>query len=84
MRVIILEDEKLAIKRLVRMLKELRPEIEIIAELASIHEAEIFFSHYVTLKTDILFFDIQLGDGQSFELFDRYKINGILFFYNCL
>lgn len=80
MRVIILEDEKLAIKRLVRMLKELRPEIEIIAELASIHEAEIFFSHYVTLKTDILFFDIQLGDGQSFELFDRYKINGILFF----
>lgn len=80
MKVIILEDEKLASKRLVRMLKELRPELEIVAELSSIHEAETFFLTHVSAHSDILFFDIQLGDGQSFELFDRFIINGILIF----
>ncbi len=80
MRVVILEDEKLAIKRLVRMLYELRPDIEIVAELTSIQEAEQFFSQNSTKNTDVLFFDIQLGDGQSFELFDRFKIQGILIF----
>jgi DNA-binding LytR/AlgR family response regulator len=80
MRVIILEDEKLAAKRLIRMLKELRPNIEIVAELNSIHDAETFFSQHVTRDSDVLFFDIQVGDGQSFELFDRFKIHGILIF----
>lgn len=80
MRVIILEDEKLAAKRLIRMLSELRSDITVLAELSSIQEAESFFSQHVTEKTDVLFFDIQLGDGQSFELFDRFKINGILIF----
>lgn len=80
MKVIILEDEKLAMKRLVRMLKELRPDIEIIAELNSIQEADDYFSNNVTSNSEVLFFDIQLGDGQSFELFDRFNIQGILIF----
>jgi two-component system, LytTR family, response regulator LytT len=68
------------VKRLSRMLEELNPKVEIIAKLYSIQEAEQFFSNYTTLKTDVLFFDIQLGDGLSLELFDRFKILGILVF----
>ncbi len=80
MRVIILEDEKLAEKRLSRMLEELRPDVEIMAKLYSIKEAEEFFIKNTTLKTDVLFFDIQLGDGISLELFDRFIIQGVLVF----
>jgi DNA-binding LytR/AlgR family response regulator len=80
MRVIIVEDERLASKRLIRMLQQLRPDTEIIAELASLKEAEEFFTTFNGLKTDVLFFDIQLGDGQSFELFEKFKIQGILVF----
>ncbi|MBK8483250.1 MAG: response regulator transcription factor [Saprospiraceae bacterium] len=80
MKVIILEDEKLASSRLIRMLKELRPELEILAELGSLLEADQFFENHISHATDVLFFDIQLGDGLSFELFERFKIEGVIIF----
>jgi len=73
MRVIILEDEKLASTRLIRMIKELYPNVEVVATLNNLEEAEQFFAQYKQDIADILFFDIQLGDGTSFELFDRFK-----------
>ena len=80
MKIIILEDEKLAINRLVRMLEELRPDIHVIAKLSSFEEAKEYFTNNITNKTDVLFFDMQLGDGLSLDLFDRCKIQGILIF----
>ena len=74
MRVIILEDEKLASTRLIRMLKELNPGIEVLATLNNLEEAEQYFGHTKQEQADILFFDIQLGDGTSFELFDKFKL----------
>lgn len=73
MRVIILEDEKLASARLIRMLNELNPQIEVVANRSSLEEAQQFFAQEKHSQADILFFDIQLGDGTSFELFDRFK-----------
>lgn len=75
MRVIILEDEKLASTRLIRMLKELNPGIEVLATLNNLEEAEQYFGHTKQEQADILFFDIQLGDGTSFELFDKFKFD---------
>ncbi len=75
MRIIVLEDEKLAANRLIRMIRELYPETEVLAELSNLQEAESYFTQHTDLKADVLFFDIQLGDGTSFELFDRYKFD---------
>ncbi len=72
MRVLIIEDEAPAVKRLIRLLSMLRPNIQIIATADSIEEAcELFEKHTV----DLAFMDIQLADGQSFKIFEKVKVN---------
>ncbi|MBK6858718.1 MAG: response regulator, partial [Saprospiraceae bacterium] len=72
--------EKLASARLIRMLNELNPQIEVVANLSSLEEAQQFFAQNKHSQADILFFDIQLGDGTSFELFDRFKFESPVIF----
>lgn len=73
MRVIIIEDEMLMAKDLIQTLKQINPEIEIISILASIEEALDFFQ--TDPKAEIIFSDIELEDGLSFEIFKQLKIN---------
>ncbi|TKG93954.1 response regulator transcription factor [Puteibacter caeruleilacunae] len=65
MRVAIIEDELYAYKELVRMLKELIPDIEIVAHFDSVKSA---IDGLYQLKIDLAFFDISLPDGFSFEI----------------
>jgi two-component system LytT family response regulator len=71
MKVIIIEDESIAIRRLRKLVKEINPEIEIIAELESVYEAKKWFNSNSLLEIDLLFSDIQLSDGLSFEIFEN-------------
>lgn len=73
MKAIIIEDEKRAADRLERMILELRSDIEILARLESIRETIAYLesSH----KLDVIFADIQLADGLSFEIFEQVKID---------
>lgn len=72
MNIVVIEDEKLASDDLVDILMELEPEAEILAVLKSVKEAQDFFEeeHHV----DLIFSDIQLGDGLSFEIFKNLEI----------
>ncbi len=73
MKVVIVEDERLASKRLELLLKIVEPGIEIVQILESVDDAVNWFSQ--NTKPDLIFMDIQLDDGISFEIFDAVKID---------
>jgi DNA-binding LytR/AlgR family response regulator len=65
---VIIEDEQHTAKDLVACIKKAEPAAEIIAILSSVKEAAAFFRE--SPEPDLIFSDIQLGDGLSFGLFD--------------
>ena len=77
MKVLIVEDESMAAKRLTTLLQKLEPEIEILDQLDSVKTAVNWLSEN---EADLLFFDIQLADGLSFEIFNQVKINTPIIF----
>ncbi|MEI6947421.1 LytTR family DNA-binding domain-containing protein [Paraflavisolibacter sp. H34] len=64
---IIIEDEKAAAASLVGLLLELHPSLEIKAVLTSVEEGRTYFKD--APSADIIFSDVQLTDGLSFEIF---------------
>ncbi|TBW28946.1 LytTR family DNA-binding domain-containing protein [Gramella sp. KN1008] len=76
MKVIIIEDEKPAARRLQRMLSRL--EIDAGTMLHSVAEAIDWFSS--NPHPDLIFLDIQLSDGLSFEIFDHIKTESAIIF----
>ena len=76
MRVIIIEDEKPSARRLQRMLDSIDVKVETL--LHSVKESIDWFSN--NEHPDLIFLDIQLSDGLSFEIFDAVKINSAIIF----
>jgi len=70
MKSIIIEDEKPAARNLARILKDM--DVEVIAVLHSVEGA----INWIKLNEtpDLGFFDIRLGDGLSFEIFDNLQV----------
>ena len=69
MKIIIIEDEKLTAKDLAKTIKAIDSDIEIVALLHSVEEATDFFK--TNPELDLIFSDIELGDGLSFEIFEK-------------
>ena len=78
MRVVIIEDEKLVAVDLASQLKEIRPEIIIECLLESVEESIAYFQH--NPQPDLIFSDIQLGDGLSFEISKHIEISAPVIF----
>jgi len=76
MNVIIIEDEKPSARRLQRMLNELHIETEIM--LHSVEESINWFQN--NEHPDLIFLDIQLSDGLSFEIFEAIDIKSAIIF----
>lgn len=76
MNVLIIEDEKPAARRLARMLKEL--DIEAQTMLHSVEESLNWFQN--NEHPDLIFLDIQLSDGLSFEIFEEIPVNSAIIF----
>jgi two-component system, LytTR family, response regulator LytT len=72
MKIVIIEDEKLTAKDLQRTLLAVEPDLDIIAMLHSVEDAIGFFKNQVDV--DLIFSDIQLGDGLSFEIFKNVEV----------
>lgn len=73
MNIVVIEDEKLTSDDLVEIIQELEPEAVITGVLTSVKEAVAFFQSGG--GADLIFSDIQLGDGLSFEIFKTVEIN---------
>ena len=76
MKVIIIEDEKPSARRLQRMLTTL--DINVDTLLHSVKESIHWFEN--NEHPDLIFLDIQLSDGLSFEIFDAVKITSPIIF----
>ncbi|MEH6656659.1 LytR/AlgR family response regulator transcription factor [Leeuwenhoekiella marinoflava] len=76
MNVLVIEDEKPAARRLTRMLETL--DLNVLAQLHSVEEAVEWFSN--NTHPDLIFLDIQLSDGLSFEIFDGVAVTSAIIF----
>ncbi len=69
MKFVIIEDEPFAQRELQRLIEAEVPEADIVAVLESLEECRSFFAK--SPKVDLVFMDIQLADGNSFELLEK-------------
>lgn len=72
MEIVIIEDEQLMADDLTGSIIKLMPDARITAKLASVKEAVKWFEK--NKQPDMIFSDIQLGDGLSFEIFNMLSI----------
>ncbi|MEL7531524.1 MAG: LytTR family DNA-binding domain-containing protein [Bacteroidota bacterium] len=72
MKIVIIEDEKLTAKDLARTITAVEAEAEIVTMLPSVEDALAFFAEEQAV--DLIFSDIQLGDGLSFEIFEQTEL----------
>lgn len=73
MNVILVEDELSASQNMLAIFKELDIEINVLACLESIEDAVKWIES--NPKPELGFFDIQLADGTSFEIFDKTEVS---------
>lgn len=72
MRVLIVEDEDIAAEKLEMMLREIDPQMEVLAKTDSIKDTARWLSLH---QADLIFLDIQLSDGISFSIFEQVAVN---------
>lgn len=73
MRVLIIEDEPLAAERMEELIKAYDSTIIVAGRCDSVKESVRWLSS--NLQPDLLFLDVQLGDGLSFEIFDQAEVD---------
>jgi DNA-binding LytR/AlgR family response regulator len=72
MKVIILEDESRAANHLQRLLAKLVPEMTIVAKLESVRDGVKYLKN--NPEPGLIFSDIQLADGLSFEIYNQISV----------
>ena len=78
MQIIIIEDERFTAENLAETITEAEPKAQIVAVLKSVKESIAWFRK--NARPDLIFSDIQLGDGLSFEIFKACQINAPVIF----
>ena len=73
MRIVIAEDERPAREKLAAAIRHAAPDAEIVAELTSVADTVQWLER--NPPPDLLFLDIQLTDGRSFEVLERMPVN---------
>ncbi len=73
MRILLLEDEKAAARRLKQLLAEVMPGAEIASTIETVQEGIQWLSTSGS-EVDIILSDIQLADGLSFEIFEQVQV----------
>jgi DNA-binding LytR/AlgR family response regulator len=74
MNIVIIEDENVAAERLFSAFKKIEENVVLLAQPDSIKSSIDFFKSN-TKKIDLVFSDIQLSDGLSFEIFKKVELN---------
>lgn len=77
-RALIIEDEQPAALRLQKLIEGLRDDIKIVAQLDSVSSTVEWLGEHE--MPDLLFLDIQLADGLSFEIFKQINITSSIIF----
>ena len=75
---VIIEDESLIAKMLEHKIAQIDPDIKIVTVLPSVKTANKWF--FENPEPDLVFADIQLSDGVSFAVFERFDIKAPVIF----
>lgn len=78
MKILVIEDEKPAANRLMKLLQEHFPGQELIGNLDTVTRSVAWLSE--NGNPDLIFCDIQLADGISFEIFEQVSVNSPVIF----
>jgi DNA-binding LytR/AlgR family response regulator len=68
MNVVVIEDERLNAHRLISLVKKYDASINVLAEISSVAGAISWFESHSDTAVDIIFMDIRLEDGDSFQI----------------
>jgi len=77
MKVLIVEDEMYARQKLIQLLKEIDKEIDVVAELDTVKDTVAWLQNN---QTDLIFLDIHLADGNSFNIFKKVEVDTPIIF----
>jgi two-component system, LytTR family, response regulator LytT len=72
LRILIIEDEEPATKRLQKLITELEPDAKVLDNIVSVSSAITWFRQKPS--PDLIFCDIQLSEGLSFEIFKNVEV----------
>ena len=78
MKIVIIEDEEFAARRLENMILEYDPGIIVSAKLESVSESITWFNS--NPEPDLIFLDIHLEDDLSFSIFDKVQVSSSIIF----
>ncbi|MCC7464792.1 MAG: response regulator transcription factor [Saprospiraceae bacterium] len=78
MNILIVEDEELAVKKLTKILKDQKHEIDIVGATDSIADTVQWLRTHAA--PDLILMDIELADGQSFEIFNQVEVKSAVIF----
>jgi DNA-binding LytR/AlgR family response regulator len=73
MKIVIIEDEPLAVEKIERYLEKITKEIEVVEKLDSIAKSIPWIAQHQD-EVDVFFMDIQLMDGLSFDIFSQVNV----------
>ncbi len=80
MNIIIIEDEVQTGWDLRHSIERLRPDFFVLAVLDSVESGLDWFSEHE--QPDLIFSDIQLGDGMAFDIFNKITLTCPVFLYS--
>ena len=72
MNILIVEDESVAADRLEALIHEIAPDFKVLAKIGSVKESVKWLMNNTA---DLIFLDIQLSDGSSFNIFDQVSVH---------
>ncbi|HLP96623.1 MAG TPA: LytTR family DNA-binding domain-containing protein [Saprospiraceae bacterium] len=78
MNILIVEDEELAVKKLTKILQDQKHDIEIVGVTDSIADSVQWLR--TNPVPDLILMDIELADGQSFEIFNQVEVKSAVIF----
>jgi DNA-binding LytR/AlgR family response regulator len=83
MNALIVEDEELAVRKLRKLLQEVAPTLNVAGVTGSIEDTVDWLQSRREAKEaepDLIFLDIELADGQSFDIFERTPVHSTVIF----
>ncbi|WP_019989976.1 LytR/AlgR family response regulator transcription factor [Rudanella lutea] len=72
MTILLIEDEPLIARQLLKLVRQLEPEADLQGPLGNVQQAKEYLSNH---RPDLIIADIQLADGVSFEAFEQVNLN---------
>ncbi|MBK9270353.1 MAG: response regulator transcription factor [Saprospiraceae bacterium] len=78
MKILIIEDEELAVRKLKKTLESIDANVEMVGSADSIASSVDWLTS--NPAPDLILMDIELADGQSFEIFNRTKVSSPVIF----